>query len=131
MCIRGRGRTHLLIPICMLSFGLLGAMLGIFEETYGLVAVFVGIGIALGYDALVGGSVVYVGVATGFAAAITNPFSVGIAQGIAEVPINSGIGYRIVIFIVFQSVSIWYVMRYAKKVKADPTKSVLLSLIHI
>lgn len=120
-----KGRTHLLIPVCMLIFGLLGAMLGIFEETYGLVAVFVSIGIALGYDALVGGSVVYVGVATGFAAAITNPFSVGIAQGIAEVPINSGIGYRIVIFIVFQSVSIWYVMRYAKKVKADPTKSVL------
>ena len=120
-----KGRTHLLIPICMMIFGLLGAMLGIFEETYGLVSVFMGIGIALGYDPLVGGAVVYVGVATGFAAAITNPFSVGIAESIAEIPMGSGIVYRTVIFLVFQSVSIWYVMRYARKVKADPTKSVL------
>lgn len=119
------GRTHLMIPMCMIIFGLLGALLGIFEETYGLVPVFIGIMMALGYDPLVGGAVVYVGVATGFAAALTNPFSVGIAQSIAEVPINSGLWYRAVAFVVFQSVSIWYVMRYAKRVKADPTKSVL------
>ena len=122
---RMKGRTHLLIPICMMLFGLLGSTLGIFEETYGLVAVFISIGLALGYDALVGGAVVYVGVATGFAAATTNPFSVGIAQSIAELPINSGILYRVIIFLVFQSVSIWYVMRYARQVKADPKKSVL------
>lgn len=118
-------RTHLLIPVCMMIFGLLGATLGIFEEVYGLVSVFIGIAIALGYDAVVGGAVVYVGVATGFAAAITNPFSVGIAQSIAELPLNSGLIYRLVIFIVFQSVSIWYVMRYAGKVKANPEKSIL------
>ena len=118
-------RTDLMIPVCMMLFGLLGATLGIFEETYGLVPVFVGIMIALGYDALVGGAVVYIGVATGFAAALTNPFSVGIAQGIAQVPINSGLGYRVVIFLVFQTTSIWYVMRYAKKIKKDPTKSIL------
>ena len=118
-------RTYLLIPVCMLLFGLLGATLGIFEETYGLVPVFIGIMTALGYDPLVGGAMVYVGVATGFAAALTNPFSVGIAQSIAEVPINSGLWYRGVIFVVFQMVAIWYVMRYARRVKADPTRSVL------
>lgn len=118
-------RTHLLIPVCMMLFGLLGATLGIFEETYGLIPVFIGIMTALGYDPLVGGAVVYVGVATGFAAALTNPFSVGIAQSIAEVPLNSGLWYRAVAFLAFQGVSIWYVMRYAKRVKADPTKSVL------
>lgn len=118
-------RTHLLIPVCMMIFGLLGATLGIFEEVYGLVSVFIGIAVALGYDPLVGGAVVYVGVATGSAAAITNPFSVGIAQSIAEVPLNSGVGYRLVIFFVFQAVSIWYVMRYAKKVKAHPEQSIL------
>lgn len=118
-------RTHLLIPVCMMLFGLLGATLGIFEETYGLVPVFIGIMAALGYDPLVGGAVVYVGVATGFAAALTNPFSVGIAQSIAEVPLNSGLLYRAVIFLIFQGVAIWYVMRYARRVKADPAKSVL------
>lgn len=122
---RMKDKTYLLIPVFMMLFGILGSTLGIFEETYGLVSVFVGIGLALGYDGLVGGAVVYVGVATGFAAATTNPFSVGIAQSIAEVPINSGLLYRLVIFLVFQSASIWYVMRYAKKVKAHPEKSVM------
>ena len=118
-------RTYLLIPVCMFLFGILGATLGIFEEVYGLISVFMGITVALGYDAVVGGPVVYVGVATGFAAAITNPFSVGIAQSIAELPISSGLWYRVVIFLVFQSASVWYVMRYAKRVKADPTRSII------
>lgn len=118
-------RTHLVIPVFMILFGLLGATLGIFEETYGLIPVFIGFATALGYDQLVGGAMVYVGVATGFAAALTNPFSVGIAQSIAELPLNSGLWYRAVIFLVFQGTSIWYVMRYARRVKADPTKSVL------
>lgn len=118
-------RTYLLIPVCMFLFGILGATLGIFEEVYGLISVFTGITVALGYDAVVGGAVVYVGVATGFAAAITNPFSVGIAQSIAELPISSGLWYRVVIFLVFQSASVWYVMRYAKRVKADPTRSII------
>lgn len=99
--------------------------MGIFEETYGLVPLFASIMLALGYDNLVGGAVVYIGVATGFAAAMTNPFSVGIAQTIADVPLNSGVAYRAVIFAVFEMVSIWYVMRYARKVKQNPELSVL------
>lgn len=118
-------RTELLIPVGMILFGLLGSTLGIFEETYGLVPVFAGIMQVLGYDSLVGGAVVYIGVATGFAAAMTNPFSVGIAQTIADVPINSGVAYRAVVFVVFEAVSIWYVMRYARKVKQHPECSVL------
>lgn len=118
-------RTELLIPVGMLLFGLLGSTLGIFEETYGLVPLFASIMLALGYDNLVGGAVVYIGVATGFAAAMTNPFSVGIAQTIADVPLNSGVAYRAVIFAVFEMVSIWYVMRYARKVKQNPERSVL------
>lgn len=118
-------KTQIMIPVFMMLFGLLGASLGIFEETYGLVPVFIGIMVGLGYDALVGGAVVYVGVATGFSAALTNPFSVGIAQTIAEVPINSGLGYRVIVFLTFQIVSILYVMAYARRVKRDPTKSIL------
>ena len=118
-------RTELLIPVGMLLFGLLGSTLGIFEETYGLVPLFASIMLALGYDNLVGGAVVYIGVATGFAAAMTNPFSVGIAQTIADVPLNSGVAYRAVIFAVFEMVSIWYVMRYARKAKQNPELSVL------
>lgn len=124
--IRAMGsRTYLVIPVSMVAFGILGSTMGIYEEVYGMVPVFVGIAVALGYDTIVGGAIVFIGVATGFAAATTNPFSIGIAQSIAGVPMFSGLSYRVVIFVVFQTVSTLYVMWYAKKVKSNPEKSVL------
>ena len=118
-------RTHLLIPVCMLVFGILGSTMGIFEEVYGLIPVFGGIAVGLGYDVMLGGAIVYVGVATGFAAATTNPFSVGIAESIAQLPAMSGLGYRIFCFVIFQTVSIIYVMWYGARIKAHPDKSVM------
>lgn len=121
-------KTHLFIPISMLAFGLLGATAGLYEEVYGLIPVFISAAIFLGYDAVVGGAVVFVGVATGFAAALTNPFTIGIAQGVANVALYSGMSFRIIIFIVFEIVVITYVSRYARKVKNNPSKSVLNGL---
>ncbi len=117
--------TYLIIPVSMFAFGILGSTMGIYEEVYGMIPIFIGIAGALGYDAIVGGAIVFIGVATGFAAATTNPFSVGIAQSIAGVKMYSGIGYRIIIFIVFQLISIIYVLFYAKKIKNNPKKSIL------
>jgi uncharacterized ion transporter superfamily protein YfcC len=119
------GKEKFMIPVFMLFFGICGATFGMYEETYGFVPVFMGIAVALGYDALVGAVIVFVGVATGFASAITNPFTIGVAQGIAELPMFSGIGLRIVIWIAFMSLVIWYVMRYAAKVKANPACSLV------
>ncbi|MGB6129152.1 MAG: YfcC family protein [Psychrilyobacter sp.] len=121
-------KIHWLIPISMLTFGLLSSTMGIYEEVYGLIPVFIGISLALGYDIVVGGSIVFIGVVTGFAASTLNPFSIGIAQGISGVPMFSGITYRIVIFIICEIVSISYVMWYAHKIKKDPTKSVVYGL---
>lgn len=118
-------KTHLFIPVSMIVFGFLGATAGLYEEVYGLIPVFIGASLALGYDAIVGGAIVFVGVATGFAAALTNPFTIGIAQEVANVPLYSGMPFRIAIFIIFEIAVILYVSHYAKKVKADPTKSVL------
>lgn len=118
-------KTHLFIPISMVAFGILGSTAGLYEEVYGLIPVFIGAAIALGYDAVVGGAIVFVGVATGFAAALTNPFTIGIAQGVAKVPLFSGMNFRIFAFVVFEVAVISYVSHYAKKVKNDPTKSVL------
>jgi uncharacterized ion transporter superfamily protein YfcC len=117
------GKDLVFIPICMLGFGLMGSVAGLYEEVYGLVPVFIGIAVALGYDAVVGGAVAMTGVATGFAAAMINPFSLGIAQSIAHVKLYSGMGFRVATFIVFEAIAILYVMHYAKKVKKDPTKS--------
>ena len=84
-----------------------------------------GISVALGYDALVGGAAVILGTATGFAAATLNPFTIGIAQGIAELPIGSGIGLRIICFIAFQGAAIIYLMLYARKVRRHPELSIV------
>ena len=114
-----------IIPIGMLVFGILGSTIGLFEETYGLIPVFMAIASVIGYDAIVGSSIIYLGVAVGFASATINPFTIGIAQQVAGVKLFSGIEYRIVCFIVFISISIIYVWRYAHKIKQDPTKSLL------
>lgn len=118
-------KIELLIPVCMLTFGILGATMGLYEEAYGLLPIFIGMAVALGYDPVVGGAIVFIGVSTGFSAAIINPFTVGIAQQIAGVPMFTGSGFRVLCFIVFITASILYTFNYARKVKKDPTKSVL------
>lgn len=120
-------KDHLLIPIFMIIFGIAGATFGMYEETYGLIPAFIIIAITLGYDKLVGSAIVFVGVATGFAAAILNPFTIGIASNIAGIPLVSFkmTLFRVVCFLLFEGLSIVYVMRYASKVRKDPRKSIL------
>ena len=114
----------LLIPAFMLLFGVAGSTFGMYEETYGLIPAFIAIAIALGYDGLVGGAIVFVGVATGFAAATINPFTVGIAQSIAEVTPKAGLMiFRVVAWCLFMGLSIGYTMWYANKVKKNPDAS--------
>lgn len=124
--IRALGeKTFLIIPVGMAVFGILGSTMGIFEEVYGMVPVFAGIAAALGYDIIVGGAIVFVGVATGFVAATLNPFSIGIAQSIAGVPMFSGLLFHTAVFITFQTAAVLYVMWYARRVKKNPRHSVL------
>jgi uncharacterized ion transporter superfamily protein YfcC len=80
-------KDYLLIPIFMMLFALGGTSFGMFEETYALIPAFIAIALTMGYDRVVGGGLCYVGVATGFAAAILNPFTIGIASAIAGVPL--------------------------------------------
>ncbi|WP_205666416.1 YfcC family protein [Anaerosphaera multitolerans] len=119
------GKEAIMLPILMFLFALAGSTVGISEEFYGIIPVFVGIGIAMGYDGLVGGSIICLSMAVGFSANTTNPFSIGIAQSLAGLPMMSGMIYRIIIFLVFTSLSIFYVMRYAKKVKENPELSLV------
>ena len=114
-----------IIPLFMLIFGLCGSTFGMTEETFGFIPVFMGIAVALRYDALVGGAMVYVGVITGFASATVNPFTIGVAHTIAELPMFSGLWFRCIVFAVFMCVSMWYVMRYAKKVQKEPRLSIV------
>ena len=119
------GKEFLLIPILMLIFSLAGAMFGIEEETLPFFMVLIPVFIAAGYDTLVGLSVIKVGAALGVMGSIANPFAVAIASKFAGIPISDGIGIRIVLLCIYIPTGIIFTMKYAKKVKDDPTKSLV------
>jgi uncharacterized ion transporter superfamily protein YfcC len=110
----------LLIPVTMIVFSLGGAIFGMCEEAMPFVLVFVPLALSLGYDTIVGVCIPFIGAASGFAGAFFNPFTVGIAQGIAGLPLYSGIGYRLIIWSVGTAIAITVVMRYASRVLKDP-----------
>ena len=115
------GKEVLLIPIMMLIFGAGGSVFGMASEFYGFYPLIVGMGVALGYDAMLGFGIIAVGEFVGFMGGTINPYTVGVAQRISEVELYSGTGYRVVCFIVFMAISIFYVMRYANKIKKNPS----------
>lgn len=123
-----QGKEKLLIPCCMFLFSLGGAMWGMAEDTLVWVPIGIALARALGFDALVGTSMITIGAAAGFSAGWLNPFTVGIAQGIAELPTFSGIGLRLICWITFLVLAAAYIYRYAVRVKADPTKSYVYDL---
>lgn len=118
----------LLIPVMMTIFSLGGAIFGMSEETIPFILIFVPLAISLGYDSIVGVSIPFLGAAAGFAAAFFNPFTVGIAQGLAGVPLYSGLGYRVFTFVVGTAVMIAWVMAYARKVKKHPEASLVYEI---
>ena len=113
----------LLIPITMVIFSLGGAIFGMCEETMPFVLIFVPLALSLGYDTIVGVCIPFVGAAAGFAGAFFNPFTVGIAQGIAGLPLYSGLGYRLIVWATGTAIAIIIVMRYASRVLRNPKKS--------
>ncbi|WP_399629598.1 YfcC family protein [Sporosarcina sp. SG10008] len=114
-------REKILIPLLILIFSLLGTLIGSAEDTLVYIAIIVPMTMALKMDALTGFAIVMLGtLATGFVTGITNPFNVGVAQSIAELPIYSGMGLRIAIFIVFYIVTVLYIYFHAAKVKKNP-----------
>ncbi|MBI1931939.1 MAG: putative basic amino acid antiporter YfcC [Ignavibacteriales bacterium] len=108
------------IPILLLMFSLGGATFGMNEEIIPFVLILVPVAIALGYDSIIGVAIPLVGAHIGFASAFLNPFNVGIAQGIAEVPLFSGIGYRIISWAISTTVAILFLLFYIKRLSKDP-----------
>jgi uncharacterized ion transporter superfamily protein YfcC len=122
--IFGKSST-LLVIILMIAVAIGASTLGMGEEFLPLIPLFLIVSKKLGYDRVFGVGIVWLAAEVGFAAATTNPFTVQIAQGIAEVPLNSGIGFRLIFFAVTMIVAIIYLLRYGAKVKKDPSKSVM------
>ncbi len=104
-------RKKAVIPLVMVAFSLAGATFGMSEEVLMFVLITLPFSFALGYDSIVGVAIPFVGAGAGFAGAFLNPFTVGIAQGIAEIAPFSGWEYRIVVWVVFTALAILFVTR--------------------
>ena len=120
-----KDKTLLLIPIIMFLFSLCGSVFGMAEETIPFIPIFVSLMIAAGFDSITGVAVVLCGASAGFAGAFINPFTIQVAQGIAELPLLSGMSFRIVMYICMVILSVTMVMRYAVKVRKNPQISVM------
>jgi uncharacterized ion transporter superfamily protein YfcC len=122
---RMAGRERLMIPALMCVFALGGTTYGMAEESLAFYALVITVLIAAGYDALTGAAVVLLGCGIGTLGSTINPFATGIASGIAGIPISEGLVGRIIILLVGLAIGIFFVLRYADQVKADPSKSVV------
>lgn len=115
--VRKAGVGNIVIIAVMLLFGLFGAVFGMSEETIAFVAVMIPLAKSLGYDEFVGVFMVYLAAHVGFAGAMLNPFTIGIAQEMASLPLFSGIEYRIFCWVILMTVAIIFVLWYASGVR--------------
>ncbi len=120
--VKGKYRA-IIIPIFITVIGAASSTIGVFEEVLPFIPIFVGVAIAMGYDAIVGLSIVALGAGLGYSGAAMNPFTVGMAQSIAELPQLSGAGYRVFCHLAQIIVASIYIVKYALKVQSDPAKS--------
>ena len=123
--IRKIGVNNIIITLVMILFSLFGSVFGMSEETIAFTLIIIPLAISMGYDSIVGVCMVYVAAHIGFSGAMLNPFTIGIAQGIAEIPLFSGIGYRAVCWVILTVIGIAFVLWYANKVKKNPTASIV------
>ncbi len=118
-----RGHSILMIPVLMVTLATFSTLAGCNEEYLAFTPLVVSAALALGFDSLTALGILFCSVAAGYGAGITQPFSVGVAQGIAGVPIFSGLPYRVALFVVLVTINISFVMYHAYKVKKNPMSS--------
>lgn len=118
-----KGKELLMIPVCMIVFGCGSAFCANFEEFLAFVPLVLACCLTMGFDSLTAVGIIFCAAASGYGGAITNAFTTGIAQSIAGLPMFSGMGLRIAVFVVLMVVSIAYVMWHARRVKKNPKLS--------
>lgn len=120
---RMKGREKLIIVFVMSIFSFFGAFFGMCEEAIPFVLIFVPLALALGYDSITGLCFSFLAAGVGFATAFFNPFTVQIAQKFSEIPPISGWEYRVGIWVFVTAFTIFWVVRYAEKIKKNPELS--------
>lgn len=122
---RFRDRKYLLLWMVSLAFMFLGATLGTFEEVVLLVPVMIALAYSLGWDALVGLGMSILATNMGFSAAITNPYTLGVSQQLAGLPLFSGAWFRIIIFLTIYLIFGWFLSGYARRIDRDANSSLV------
>lgn len=125
---RKSGVEPLILSLIWLMFSIFGAVFGMSEETIAFIIVLVPLAISMGYDSITGVAVVFVAAGIGFAGAILNPFTIGIAQGISGLPLFSGLEYRLFCWVILNVLSLVFFLRYAAKIKRNPSSSRVFDL---
>jgi uncharacterized ion transporter superfamily protein YfcC len=121
--IKAIGADNLIFIVIMTVFSFFGAVFGMSEETIAFTVIFVPLAISMGYDSIVGVSLCFVAAALGFAGAFLNPFTIGIAQGLSDLPLFSGLEYRLVMWLIISVTGFVYILLYARKIRKDPKRS--------
>lgn len=122
---RLRTRGAVLIIAIMAVFSLLGSVEGFAEETLGFYGLIVPLMLALGYDRMVATGTIILGAGVGVLCSTVNPFATGVASSAAGISLGDGIVLRLLMLIVLTAVTIAYVVRYASRVKTDPSRSIV------
>lgn len=106
---------YAVIPVFLTLFSIFGFTMGMSSEVMIFVPIGITLALFLGLDKVTGTAMIALGAAVGFTAGILNPFNVGVAQDIAELPLFSGMAYRIVILVILLVATSAYIIIYAKK----------------
>ena len=120
-----KGREYLLIILVTSLIALGGTTFGLAEETMAFFPILIPVFLAAGYDAIVGIACIFIGSAIGTTCSTVNPFSSIIASDSAGINWTTGLNGRIGMLVLCTSICIFYILRYAKKVKNDPSKSII------
>ncbi len=123
MIARMKNRRILILPVMALLFSIGGAVFGMGEEAIAFALILSPMMVAMGYDALTAVLVTYLSTQVGFATSWMNPFSVAVAQGIANVPVLSGSLFRIIMWAIFTGSIMIYSVVYARSIQKNPQKS--------
>lgn len=120
-----KGKEYILIILLSILISLGGTTFGLAEETIALYPILLPIFLASGYDAIVCIATIYMGSSIGTMFSTVNPFSSVIASTAAGISFKEGLDFRMIGLVLATLITIIYILRYAKKVKNDPSKSLV------
>ncbi len=123
-----KGREHWLIIILTTVFSFFAASYGMAEEALVFYPILVPLFLAAGYDLLVPLAIIFGGTSVGCIPAFSNPFSVIIASNAAGINWMDGLTERLILWVIVTALLVWYILRYAAKIKKDPTASLVYKI---